>query len=175
MAILLVFLVYFLVQGRGMCSSEKQKEIPTSDFVTAVKEGRVTEVTYKASSSTLEGKYYETPAAKERGSLTPFTSAYVGEDNLDELMAHHSDIVFNVDTSDNELWETLLVTFVPTLIMVGIFIYFMNQIQGQTMTNIARTGETAAATMIITMVPILIFIFSQSRILETMASSGIKE
>ena len=82
MAILLVFLVYFLVQGRGMCSSERHKEIATSDFVTAVKEGRVTEVTYKASSSTLEGEYYETPAAKERGTLTPFTSAYVGEDKI---------------------------------------------------------------------------------------------
>ena len=43
------------------------------------------------------------------------------------------------------------------------------------MTNIARTGEVAAANMIIFIVPILIFIFSQSRILETMASSGIKD
>ena len=145
MAILLVFLVYFLVQGRGMCSSERHKEIATSDFVTAVKEGRVTEVTYMASSSTLEGKYYETPAAKERGDLVPFTSAYVGEDNLDELMARHSDIVFKVDTSDNELWETLLVTFVPTLIMVGIFIYFMNQIQGQN-GRAMNFGRTSAKT-----------------------------
>ena len=54
-------------------------------------------------------------------------------------------------------------------------VYAMSQIQGQATTNIARTGEMAAATMIITMVPILIFIFSQSRILETMASSGIKD
>ena len=145
MAILLVFLVYFIVQGRGMCSTEKSKEIATSDFVTAVKEGRVTEVTYMASSSTLEGKYYETPAAKERGDLVPFTSAYVGEDNLDELMARHSDIVFKVDTSDNELWETLLVTFVPTLIMVGIFIYFMNQIQGQN-GRAMNFGRTSAKT-----------------------------
>ena len=145
MAILLVFLVYFIVQGRGMCSTEKSKEIATSDFVTAVKEGRVTEVTYMASSSTLEGKYYETPAAKERGDLVPFTSAYVGEDNLDELMARHSDIVFKVDTSNNELWETLLVTFVPTLIMVGIFIYFMNQIQGQN-GRAMNFGRTSAKT-----------------------------
>ena len=54
-------------------------------------------------------------------------------------------------------------------------VYAMSQIQGQATTNIARTGEMAAATRIITMVPILIFIFSQSRILETMASSGIKD
>ena len=39
----------------------------------------------------------------------------------------------------------------------------------------ARTGQTAAANVIIVAVPVLIFIFSQSRILETMASSGIKD
>ena len=54
-------------------------------------------------------------------------------------------------------------------------VYALNQIQGQAVTNIARTGEVAAANMIIFIVPILIFIFSQSRILETMASSGIKD
>ena len=41
--------------------------------------------------------------------------------------------------------------------------------------GVARTGQSAAANVIIVAVPILIFIFSQSRILETMASSGIKD
>ena len=41
--------------------------------------------------------------------------------------------------------------------------------------GVARTGQSAAANVITVAVPILIFIFSQSRILETMASSGIKE
>jgi len=51
-------------------------------------------------------------------------------------------------------------------------VYAMNQIQAG---GIARTGQMAAAQVIIVAVPILIFIFSQSRILETMASSGIKD
>ena len=41
--------------------------------------------------------------------------------------------------------------------------------------GVARTGQSAAANVIIVTVPILIFVFSQSRILETMASSGIKD
>ncbi len=41
--------------------------------------------------------------------------------------------------------------------------------------GVARTGQSAAANVIIVAVPILIFVFSQSRILETMASSGIKD
>ena len=51
-------------------------------------------------------------------------------------------------------------------------VYALQQIQAG---GIARTGQAAAANVIIVAVPILIFIFSQSRILETMASSGIKD
>ena len=51
----------------------------------------------------------------------------------------------------------------------------IDEIQGTTVLNVARTGQMAAANVIIVAVPVLIFIFSQSRILETMASSGIKD
>ena len=51
-------------------------------------------------------------------------------------------------------------------------VYALQQIQAG---GIARTGQVAAATVVIIAVPILIFVFNQSRILETMASSGIKD
>ena len=51
-------------------------------------------------------------------------------------------------------------------------VYALQQIQAG---GVARTGQMAAANVIIVAVPILIFVFSQSRILETMASSGIKD
>ncbi|MCQ2506251.1 MAG: carbohydrate ABC transporter permease [Lachnospiraceae bacterium] len=51
-------------------------------------------------------------------------------------------------------------------------VYALNQIQGG---GIARTGQAAAVTVIIMMVPILFFIFAESQILETMASSGMKD
>jgi len=50
--------------------------------------------------------------------------------------------------------------------------YALQQIQ---LGGIARVGQAAAVTVIMMLVPITIFIFSQTRILETMASSGIKE
>lgn len=50
--------------------------------------------------------------------------------------------------------------------------YALQQIQ---LGGIARIGQAAAVTVVIMLVPIAIFIFSESRILETMASSGIKE
>ena len=51
-------------------------------------------------------------------------------------------------------------------------VYALQQIQAG---GVARTGQMAAANVIIVAVPILIFVFSQSQILETMASSGIKD
>lgn len=50
--------------------------------------------------------------------------------------------------------------------------YALQQIQAG---GIARAGQAAAVTVIMMLVPITIFILSQTQILETMASSGIKE
>ena len=50
--------------------------------------------------------------------------------------------------------------------------YALQQIQAG---GIARTGQAAAATVIVTLVPIVLFICFQGQILETMASSGLKD
>ena len=41
--------------------------------------------------------------------------------------------------------------------------------------GIARSGSSAAATVVMMMVPILVFVVSQSNIIETMGSSGMKD
>ena len=51
-------------------------------------------------------------------------------------------------------------------------VYALQQIQNG---GVARAGQAAAVTVIVIMVPIMIFIASQSQILETMASSGLKD
>ena len=51
-------------------------------------------------------------------------------------------------------------------------VYALQQIQAG---GIARTGQGAAVLVVVMVVPILIFVFSESQILETMASSGIKD
>lgn len=50
--------------------------------------------------------------------------------------------------------------------------YALSQIQSG---GIARTGQAAAVTVVVMIVPIICFILSESQILETMASSGIKD
>ena len=51
-------------------------------------------------------------------------------------------------------------------------VYALQQVQSG---GIARTGQAAAVTVVVMIVPILIFVFSESQILETMASSGLKD
>ena len=76
-------------------------------------------------------------------------------------------IIFSVQS----LWNTAAATVIYSEAKKTL-VYALQQIQAG---GVARTGQVAAANVIIVAVPILIFIFSQSRILETMASSGIKD
>ncbi len=76
-------------------------------------------------------------------------------------------IIFSVQS----LWNTSASTVIYSEAKKTL-VYALGQIQAG---GIARTGQAAAAQVIIIAVPILIFILSQSRILETMASSGIKD
>jgi ABC-type glycerol-3-phosphate transport system permease component len=50
--------------------------------------------------------------------------------------------------------------------------YALTQIQ---LGGIARTGQMAAVQVVTFVVPIFFFILSQSQIMETMASSGLKD
>ena len=51
-------------------------------------------------------------------------------------------------------------------------VFALQQIQAG---GIARTGQGAAVLVVVMIVPIIIFVFSESQILETMASSGLKD
>ena len=51
-------------------------------------------------------------------------------------------------------------------------VYALQQIQAG---GVARTGQAMAVIVVVMIVPIITFVFSQSQILETMASSGLKD
>jgi len=76
-------------------------------------------------------------------------------------------IIFSVQS----LWNNSAATVIYSEAKKTL-VYALQQIQAG---GIARTGQAAAVTVVVMAVPILIFIFSQSQILETMASSGIKD
>lgn len=76
-------------------------------------------------------------------------------------------IIFSVQN----LWNNKAATFIYSEEKKTL-VYALQQIQSG---GIARTGQAAAVTVIVMIVPIIIFILSESQILETMASSGLKE
>ena len=76
-------------------------------------------------------------------------------------------IIFQVQA----LWNNRASTFIYSEEKKTL-VFALQQIQAG---GIARTGQGAAVLVVVMIVPILIFVFSESQILETMASSGIME
>ncbi|WP_075280822.1 ATP-dependent zinc metalloprotease FtsH [Thermophilibacter provencensis] len=108
--------------------------LATNEFVTAVKDGRVHEATYKTSDGSVSGTYWhdeKDAEADNEGALVRYTSVYVGTDSLAELMAAHPDVTYKIDTSDSAMLETILLSVVPTLLLVGVFVFYMNRMSGQ--------------------------------------------
>ncbi len=76
-------------------------------------------------------------------------------------------IIFSV----RDLWNNKAGTFIYSEEKKTL-VFAMGQIQGG---GIARTGQAAAVMVVLMIVPIVTFILSESQILETMASSGLKD
>ena len=73
--------------------------------------------------------------------------------------------------SVNSLWNNPANAFIYTE-SKKMLSYALTQIQ---LGGIARTGQAAAVQVVTFVVPIFFFILSQSQIMETMASSGLKD
>ena len=76
-------------------------------------------------------------------------------------------IIFSVQG----LWNNKAATFIYSEEKKTL-VYALQQIQSG---GVARTGQAAAVTVVVMIVPILIFILSESQSLGTMASSGLKD
>ena len=127
---LVAYLVYSMVPS--MFGAKSADTVPTSDVVAAVEDDRVSTLTYRVSSGELTGTYWANDVDKgDDSKLVSFKSTYAGTDNLAELMQDHPEVTYTVDTSSDEWLDTLLFSVVPTLLMIGVFVYFMRGMQSQ--------------------------------------------
>ena len=142
-AAILVFLIFGVVnQG----NSRDVHELATSEFVAAVDENRVHEATYSARLGTVEGTFW--PKEDEVGDdekLADYTSTYIGEDSLAELMAAHPDIVYKADVSSTPFWVSMLSSLLPMLLLIGVMVYFMNKFADPN-SGAMQFGKTKAQT-----------------------------
>ena len=133
-AILLLAVLGYLVFGMGSnpFAASGADTLATSDFVAAVKDDRVKDVTFKYADGSLTGTYWANGSDKDSSSaLKSFKSVYVGADSLAELMADHPGTTYRIDTSSDEVLQTLLFSVLPTVIMLLVFIYFMRRMGSQ--------------------------------------------
>ena len=133
-AILLLAVLGYLVFGMGSnpFAASGADTLATSDFVAAVKDDRVKDVTFKYADGSLTGTYRANGSDKDSSSaLKSFKSVYVGADSLAELMADHPGTTYRIDTSSDEVLQTLLFSVLPTVIMLVVFIYFMRRMGSQ--------------------------------------------
>ena len=123
------YLIYTMVTASG---GPATRTLPTNQFVTAVEQGRVADVSYKTSDGSVSGSFWEKSADKgDKSKLVPYASVYVGSDSLAELMAEHPNVTYQIDTDEDDLLEMILVSVVPTLLLVGVFVYYMSRMSQQ--------------------------------------------
>ena len=147
LVILVLIVAYLLFSfGGNPFSSTQGDTLATNEFVTAVEQDRVSTVTFKTEDCSLSGTYWTSNVDKGKDDkLVSFTSVYIGSDSLAELMAAHPDTTYTIDTSSSDLWQTLLVSVLPTFLVVGIFVFYMRRMgeqNGRTMSF----GKTKAMT-----------------------------
>ena len=134
-SVIVIAVIAYLVYSMGSAFSggvQQADVLPTNEFVTAVEEGRVSTVTYKTADGSVTGSYWKDGADKgNESALSPYSSVYVGSDSLAALMAEHPDVTYTINTDSGQLLETILVSVVPTLLLVGVFVFYMSRMSNQ--------------------------------------------
>ncbi|MCU0908118.1 MAG: ATP-dependent zinc metalloprotease FtsH, partial [Rhodobacteraceae bacterium] len=113
---LLVLALFNLFSGGQ--STMSSRSISFSEFVSAVDRGDVTSVTLDGERITFRGG-----DGQDYVTIQP-----QGADIVDRLIAQ--DVTVNARPQQQSGFTTVLMTFLPFLILIGVWIYFMNRMQG---------------------------------------------
>jgi cell division protease FtsH len=102
------------------------REVPFSDFVDDVRTGHVdqVEVTSRGTGE-AEFAYYHTEG--ERREMRT-TTGIIGDQLNQELLEHNVRVQY-VSADSHSLWAIGLWTWLPTLLVIGLFVFFMRQVQ----------------------------------------------
>lgn len=131
--------------GGGLQMGEAPVKLATSDFVSAVEAGRVDEATYTVVDGTVSGSYWPEGKKQTDDNLVDFTSTYVGSDSLAELMAAHPKTIYKVNTEDPNQLLNVVLSVLPTAIILIAMVYFMRQMMGAN-NKAMQFGKTNAKT-----------------------------
>ncbi|MEK7689568.1 MAG: ATP-dependent metallopeptidase FtsH/Yme1/Tma family protein, partial [Bdellovibrionota bacterium] len=122
LVLILLFASLFKVLDSG---GRQRKEIRFSEFVQLIKDGKVSEVTYK-SDNLIVGAYKE-PGAD--GQKYFETVGDTGSDKIFDILEKNN-IIPNYERAERTpVWQQILVNWFPMLLLFVFFFLFMRQIQ----------------------------------------------
>ena len=113
---LLILALFNLFSGGG--NTLQSREISYSDFVTSVNEGRVSSVTLDGEQVRFRGT-----DGKDYVAIKP-QDATVTELLIDK------DIPVKAESQEQSGFQTFILSLLPFLLLIGVWVYFMNRMQG---------------------------------------------
>ncbi len=109
-------------------SSPERAEVTFSEFRQAAAEGEVESA--EVQDLNVQGSFDQDYAQKQHDGQVEFsTVGPVGEDLQDVLMRHDTELTFK-ESEKNGIWQQVLVTSIPLLLLVVVLIFVMRQFQG---------------------------------------------
>ncbi len=123
-----------LVVTQTLQTGGESDKLTTSQFTQYVDKGQVKSVTFKARDSVVWGDYYASEGDQTANKATGYTSTFVGEDTLNELMVKgvqaNPKMTYEVDPQNTNPWFGFITSLLPIILLVFVMFFFMNQMQG---------------------------------------------
>jgi cell division protease FtsH len=142
----LLGVLVWVVMTQMASPTGEPKELTTSQFAAAAKDGRIESVNYVLRDGSLNGAFWADEAAKEADEdPVPFTSTWAGDDSFTEF-AQANKLSADIDNSGPSPWITILTSLLPILLIVFVMFFFLNQMQGGN-SKIMNFGKAKAKRM----------------------------
>ncbi|MCS6797981.1 MAG: ATP-dependent zinc metalloprotease FtsH [Myxococcota bacterium] len=128
-----LLILMFVAIWNLVTQGEEPRAVAFSDFVTDVRAGRVERVEIRPSQSSAEITFWTVQGAPAPGQPAlprdrRMTVGVVGEELQRELFDRGVKVTF-LPEDRNGLWAQVLLTWLPMLLLLGLFFFFMRQLQ----------------------------------------------
>ncbi|GAV31747.1 ATP-dependent zinc metalloprotease FtsH 1 [Coriobacteriaceae bacterium EMTCatB1] len=128
---LLLIAVALLFVANNFETQGRVDDLPTSAFVQALKDGRVVNAEVIVREQRVRGDYYPNAEAKAKKETRQYNTTYLGEDWFAQVIAENPPLKdYRANTADSQWWVALLSQLIPAILIVGVMLFFLNQMQG---------------------------------------------
>ena len=124
----LLILMFVAIWTMVSSHSEPPRAVAFTEFVTDIQEGKVTEVVVRTQDATGHYRYRVRGADGERPEPQPRETFGILSDQVNEMLMNSGARVEYQPKEENILAGALL-TWLPMLFLLGIFFFFMRQLQ----------------------------------------------